>query len=183
MLYTEGIIRKSCFVIVTSNRGYLPKNSRLPPNYLFCLCLQNVTRFSHSNLDLPGRGLPGVRRLEDLSQLLKSLALGLNEEEVDSDELDADPDDVDKVQFPSNLGNADADAVGVDNHGDVEEEEVQSGTLGSGTVLQTFNGVESLERSPAPCKEDAEQVDGDDGTVCHVGVGGRGRGECGEENV
>ena len=142
-----------------------------------------MTRLGHSNLDLPGRGLPGVWRLEDLSQLLKRLALGLNEEEVDSDKLDTDPDDVDEVEFPADLGNANADTVGVDDHGDVEEEEVQSGTLGSGTVLKALDGVEGLERSPSPCEEDAEEVDGDDSTVCHVRIRGGGCGKGSEEDI
>lgn len=150
---------------------------------MICLCLQNLTRLGHSDLDLPGRCLPGVGSLEHLRQLLERLALSLHEEEVDSDELDTDPNDVDEVQFPANLSDTDANTVGVDDHGDVEEEEVQAGTLGSGTVLQALNGVEGLERSPSPCEEDAEEVDGDDSTICHVRVGAGGCGEGSKEDV
>ena len=56
-----------------------------------------MARLSHSDLDFPGRGLPRVRRLEHLSQLLERLALGLHEEEVDSNKFDTDPDDIDQV--------------------------------------------------------------------------------------
>lgn len=42
-----------------------------------------MARLGDSNLDLPSRRLARVGSLEDLAQLLKRLALGLNEEEVD----------------------------------------------------------------------------------------------------
>jgi hypothetical protein len=83
-----------------------------------------MARIHHRNFDLPGRRFPRVRCLEDLAQLLERLALSLHEEEVDCHKLNADPDDVHKVQLPADLRDADTDAVGVDDHGDVEEQEV-----------------------------------------------------------
>jgi hypothetical protein len=83
-----------------------------------------MARLRHRDLDLPGRRFPRVWCLEDLAQLLERLTLSLHEEEVDCHKLNADPDDVHEVQLPADFLNADADAVGVDDHGDVEEKEV-----------------------------------------------------------
>lgn len=57
---------------------------------------------------------------------------------------------------PLDLSNPLTDTVGVDNHGNVEEEEVQPRTFSTGTVLETFDGVEGLEGSEPPSKADTE---------------------------
>src|SRR5687767_7514526 len=66
------------------------------------------------------------------------------------------------TELPANLLHAFADAVRVDDHGNVQEQEVSTRTLGTRTVLETFNSVESLERRETPGEEDAEEVDGHD---------------------
>lgn len=127
--------------------------------------------------------IPRVRRLKYLLKLLKRLPSRLNKEEEDKRNLNANPHNIHKIQLPANLLDADGDTVGVDDHGDVEEEEVETGALGASTVFETLDGVEGLEGGPAPGEEDAEEVDGDDGAVGEVVVGGRGCGEGCEEDV
>lgn len=65
-------------------------------------------------------------------------------------DLNADPADVHEVQFPSNLGDANADTVRVDDHGDVQEQKVETTALGTSAVLQAFHSVEGLQRRPTP---------------------------------
>jgi len=64
--------------------------------------------------------------------------------------LNADPANVHKVQLPSNLGDANADTVRVDDHGDVEEQKVETTALGTSAVLQALYSVEGLQRRPTP---------------------------------
>ena len=79
-------------------------------------------------IDLDGRFLQALLdrtlRLEDIGELFESLVCRLNEEEEDSNHLDHDPADVDEIEFPADGFDSDRDAVGVDYHGDVEEQEV-----------------------------------------------------------
>ena len=120
------------------------------------------------DLGLLRAGLSWVWRVEDLLHLLKGLACGFHKEEVDGDELDANPGNVDQVKLPSDLCNTDTDTVGIDHHGNVEEEEVESGTLGTGTVLETFDSVEGLEGGETPSEDNTEQEDRDDNSVCEI---------------
>ena len=76
------------------------------------------------NLSALERRVAWVGCLENALELLQSLASGFNKEKVDEGDLDADPADVHKVQFPPNLLHADRDTVCVDHHGNVEEKEV-----------------------------------------------------------
>ncbi len=55
--------------------------------------------------------------------------------------------------LPANLLHADADTVGVDDHGDIEEEEVKTAALGTRAVLEALDCVEGLQRRPAPAVE------------------------------
>lgn len=125
------------------------------------------------HLNLARARLARVGGLEDLGHLLERLAGRLDEEEVDDDELDADPADVDQVEAPLDLLHAHADAVRVDDHGDVQEQEVEAGPLGPHAVVEHLDGVQRLQRREAPREADAEQVDGHDGAVRQVGVLGR----------
>lgn len=52
--------------------------------------------------------------------------------------------------LPANLLHSDADTVGVDDHGDVQEEEVETATLGARAVLEALDCIEGLQRGPAP---------------------------------
>lgn len=49
--------------------------------------------------------------------------------------LNANPADVHEVQFPSNFGYANADTVRVDDHGNVQEQEVETTALGTSAVF------------------------------------------------
>ena len=108
--------------------------------------------------------------IEDILHLLQSLASSLHKEEVNNHQFNTDPRNVNQVQLPSDLRNANGDTISVNDHGNVEEEEVESGTLGSGTILETLNGVEGLERCESPGEDDAEEKNGDDNSVGEVGM-------------
>lgn len=146
--------------------------------------LHDLTRFGQSHLDLPSGRFPGIRRLENFTELFESLAFGFDEEEVNLRfplsasigqhhrvcttlliqeskmtsmrrttyryNLNADPADIHEVQFPSNLGDANADSVRVDDHGNVQEQEVETTALGTSAVLQALHSIEGLQRRPTP---------------------------------
>ena len=80
---------------------------------------------------------------------------------------------------PSNLLHALADAICVDHHGNVEEQEISAGALGPRAVLETLDRVQRLQRREPPGKTNAKQVDGHDDAVRQVGrvdaLGGEGR--------
>lgn len=143
----------------------------------------NMPRLINLDLRPLQTSVPWVRRLKDLPELLKRLSSSLDKEEEDERDLNANPHNIHKVKFPANLLDSNGDTVGVDHHGDVEEEEVETGTLGTSTVLETLDSVEGLEGSPAPGEEDAEEVDGYDGAIGEVVVRGGGGGKGSEENV
>lgn len=142
----------------------------------------NLT-ISNFNLSALERGFAWVGRFENFLELLKGLSSCLNEKEVNEGNFDADPDNVYQVQLPLNLFHTDRDTVRVDDHGNVEEEKVGSGSLGPSPVLKTLYGVQSLEWCPTPGEDDTEAVDGDDGAVGEVVSGLCGGSECGEEDV
>lgn len=77
---------------------------------------------------------------------------------------------VNQIQLPADGLHAHRDTVGVDDHGDVEEQEVEARTLGTSAVLQALDGIESLQRSETPGKAYTESKDGKDGSVCEVRV-------------
>ena len=84
---------------------------------------------------------------------------------------------------PSNLLHTLADTVGVDDHSNVQEQEVRAGTLGTCSVLETLDRVQGLKGRETPGEADTKEVNGDDDTVGEVGrVLALGR-ECGEQNV
>src|SRR5690242_6370267 len=128
------------------------------PSYL-CVC--NVVDLTISDLNLSAleRGVAGIGRIEDLLKLFKCLSGSLDEEEEDKGKLNTDPANVHQVQLPANLLHTDGNTVCVDDHGDVEEEEVGSRTLRTGPVLKTLDSVQSLEWCPTPSEDDTEAVD------------------------
>lgn len=111
------------------------------------------------------------------------MSSSLDEEEVDGDQLDDDPCDVDDVQLPANRRDADGNAIGVDDHGHVQEEEVETAAFGASAVLQALHGVQSLKRRPAPGETNAEEVDADDGAVREGLMCARCCGKSSQENV
>lgn len=138
---------------------------------------------SDLNLSALERGVARVRCFEDLLQLFQGFSSGLNEEEVDEGNLDTDPGNVDQVQLPSDLLHTNRDTVCVDDHGNVEEEEVGPRTLGSSPVLQTLYSVQGLKRCPTPSEDDAEAIDRDDSTVGKIVCRLRSSGKGSQENV
>ena len=97
--------------------------------------VEHVTTVIHLNLCALQARIPWVGCIEDLAKLFKGLSSCLYEEEEDDGEFDADPADEDEVQLPADLLHTDRDTIGVDDHGDVEEEEVEAGALGPGAIL------------------------------------------------
>ena len=96
---------------------------------LVTLDIDNVSAFVDSNTSLHRTRLSWVLGSENISHLLQGLSSSLHEEKVDNDHLNTDPSDVHEVQLPSDLLYADTDTEGVDDHTDIEEQEVQSGSL------------------------------------------------------
>lgn len=142
--------------------------------FFFLLRIMNVEHLPpiiHLHLCPLQARMPRVRRVENFLELLQRLASRLDKEEEDYHNLHADPHNVHQIELPPNLLNAHRDAVHVDDYGDVEEEEVETGALGARAVLETFDRIEGLEGCPAPCEEDAEEVDGDDGPVWSCTMG------------
>lgn len=145
--------------ITTKNHPLYTMDSQTSTYYLrlhLAIHADNAPTSVEVDLDLLGASLPRVLGLEDLAELLEGLAGGLDEEEVDDDDLDHDPDDVDQVQLPADGLHADADAVRVDYHGDVEEQVVEAGPLGARPVLQALNRVQRLQRREPPRETDPE---------------------------
>ncbi|KXS93854.1 hypothetical protein AC578_3406 [Pseudocercospora eumusae] len=59
--------------------------------------VHNMSRIIHFDLGLPRGRFPRIWCFEDRLQLFQSLARGLNEEEVDNDQLDTNPANIDQV--------------------------------------------------------------------------------------
>lgn len=90
---------------------------------------------------------------------------------------------VNQIKLPADGLHAHRDTVRVDDHGDVEEQKVETRALGAGAVLQALDGVESLQRREAPGKAYTERKDGKDGSVCEVGMVGSLGGERSQHDV
>ena len=164
-------------------------------------CVSDVLDLTTGDFDLSAleRGLARVWCFKDLLELFEGLSSCLNEEEVDKCNLNADPSNVHQVQLPSNLLHTDRDTVCVDDHGNVEEEEVGSRALCASTyrlldqeygellatltVLQAFNGVQGLEWCPTPGEDDTKAVDRNDSAVSEIICRLCGGGEGGQQDV
>ena len=69
-------------------------------------------------LCLLGTGFARIWCVENLTELLRCLTSGFDEEEeANNDDLDADPDHIDDIQLVTYLGDANRDTVSVDYHG------------------------------------------------------------------
>jgi len=93
-----------------------------------------------------GNPLSNVFTIKEGGCLLERTVLGLNEEEVEEDKLEAEPGDVDNVVFPSKLVKGDGVDILIENErqrdGEVEEGE----SLCSDGVRKNFDGVGDNER-------------------------------------
>lgn len=115
---------------------------------------------------LLGEGsLRGVAGFEDLVELLEGASLGFGDEKVDHDSLESAPDNEDDVGLPANLLEGDGPGKLVKETGGVDSERGEGHTLGTHLVREDFDGVESLERSPANRVEHAEHEDEANGTT------------------
>lgn len=104
--------------------------------------------------------------IEDLGDLLKSRALGLNVEDADEDELEEDPACVDGVELPGGLEVVEAVRVDVlvDGEGNLDEEIHDHETLGANLEGQDFDSVCDEKTRPGERVGDGEDPDhGNDG--------------------
>lgn len=96
---------------------------------------------------------------------LKGAVLGLDVKEVDEDGLEGVPGDVEEVELPLDLSEADGRDVLIEEAGNVDPKVVDGHSLGTGLVIETLHGVQGLEGCESDGEGEAEEVDHGDGGV------------------
>jgi hypothetical protein len=127
------------------------------------LCVNNNVFFQ--------RLLPWVRAIEDLIDLFKRPPLSLNEETVDQDTLECVPCNVQEIKLPLDSFPNDWNRICVKERRDVNKKIVHSHSLCSCFVGETFDGVQSLERSVGKRVGYTEEVNCGNGSTGTVIVG------------